>query len=88
MSENNNQPEVFSVPITQHDFGVIRASLQQSIRFWNHLVETGQYPNNFDEGMAKEIAKMSREVLEKVELILTMKPIPSHNVGVKSSTDG
>ena len=82
MSENNNQPEVFSVKISQQDFGVIRASLIHSYEFWKHTVETGEYPENFDEGKATEIMKMSREVLEKVELVLTMRPIPSHNVGV------
>ena len=79
---SGDEPKNISVPVTQEDFGVIRASLLQSIRFWNHLVETGEYPENFDEGRAREIVKMSQDVLEKVELILTMKPIPSHNVGV------
>ena len=82
MNENNNQPEVFSVKISQQDFGVIRASLIHSYEFWKHVVEIGEYPENFDEGKATEIMKMSREVLEKVEMILTMKPIPSPNVGV------
>ena len=53
-----------------------------SYEFWKHTVETREYPENFDEGKATEIMKMNREVLEKVELILTMKPLPSHNVGV------
>ena len=80
MSEN--KPETISVPITQQDFGVIRASLIHSYEFWKHVVETGEYPETFDEGRAKELILMNQEVLEKINLILTMKPISSHNVGV------
>ena len=80
MSEN--KPETISVPITQQDFGVIRASLIHSYEFWKHVVETGEYPETFDEGRAKELILMNQEVLEKINLIITMKPISSHNVGV------
>jgi len=79
---SGNNPERISVRVTQQDFGVIRASLIHSYEFWKHVVETGEYPENFDEGKAKELILMNQEVLEKVEMILTMKPIPSHNVGV------
>jgi hypothetical protein len=79
---SGNNPERISVHVTQQDFGVIRASLIHSYEFWKHVVETGEYPENFDEGKAKELILMNQEVLEKVEMILTMKPIPSHNVGV------
>ncbi len=79
---NENKPETISVPITQQDFGVIRASLIHSYEFWKHVVETGEYPETFDEGRAKELILMNQEVLEKINLILTMKPISSHNVGV------
>ena len=76
MSEN------VSVPVTQQDFMVIRASLHHSISFWDHVIGTGEYPEGFDEGKGREILQMSRDVMEKVEMILTMKPLPSHNVGV------
>ena len=84
MSEDNQ--ERISIRVTQQDFGVIRASLQQAISFWEHMVATGQYPENFNEDGAREIVKMNQEVLEKVEMILAMNPLPSHNVGV--CTDG
>jgi hypothetical protein len=80
MSED--KPETFSVHVTQQDYGVIRASLIHSYEFWKHVVETGEYPEYFDEGKAKELILMNQEVLEKINLILTMKPISSHNVGV------
>ena len=73
MSED--KPETFSVHVTQQDFGVIRASLMNSYEFWKHVVETGEYPENFDEGRAKELILMNQEVLEKINLILTMRPI-------------
>ena len=73
MSED--KPETFSVHVTQQDFGVIRASLMHSYEFWQHTVETGEYPENFDEGRAKELILMNQEVLEKINLILTMRPI-------------
>ena len=79
---NENKPETISVPITQQDFGVIRASLIHSYEFWKHVVETGEYPETFDECKARELILMNQEVLEKINLILTMKPISSHNVGV------
>ena len=69
------KPETFSVHVTQQDFGVIRASLMHSYEFWKHVVETGEYPENFDEGRAKELILMNQEVLEKINLILTMRPI-------------
>ncbi len=78
----DNQPETVSVPVTQQDFMVIRASLHHSISFWGHALETGEYPENFDEGKAKEILQMSQEVMEKVNKILTLRPLNSHNVGV------
>lgn len=78
----DNQPETVSVPVTQQDFMVIRASLHHSISFWGHVLETKEYPENFDEGKAREILTMSQDVMEKVNMILTMKPIPSPNVGV------
>jgi hypothetical protein len=80
MSED--KPETFSVHVTQQDFGVIRASLIHSYEFWKHVVETGEYPENFDEGKAKELILMNQEVLHKIQTILSMKPIPSPNVGV------
>jgi hypothetical protein len=46
------------------------------------VVETGEYPENFDEGKAKELILMNQEVLHKIQTILSMKPIPSPNVGV------
>ena len=52
MSED--KPETFSVHVTQQDFGVIRASLIHSYEFWKHVVETGEYPENFDEGKGFE----------------------------------
>ena len=79
---NENKPETISVHVTQQDFGVIRASLIHSYEFWKHVVETGEYPKTFDEGKARELILMNQEVLEKINLILTMKPISSHNVGV------
>jgi hypothetical protein len=54
MSED--KPETFSVHVTQQDFGVIRASLIHSYEFWKHVVETGEYPENFDEGKAKAVS--------------------------------
>ena len=78
----DNQPETVSAPVTQQDFMVIRASLHHTISFWGHALETGEYPENFDEGKAREILTMSRDVIEKVNMILTMKPISSPNVGV------
>ena len=78
----DNQPETVSVPVTQQDFMVIRASLHHSISFWGHALETGEYPENFDEGKAKEILQMSQEVMHKIQAILSMNPLPSHNVGV------
>jgi len=78
----DNQPETVSVPVTQQDFMVIRASLHHSISFWGHALETGEYPENFDEGKAREILTMSQDVMEKIQAILSMKPLPSHNVGV------
>ena len=69
------KPVTFSVHVTQQDFGVIRASLMHSYEFWKHVVETGEYPENFDEGRAKELILMNQEVLEKINLILTMRPI-------------
>jgi hypothetical protein len=80
MSED--KPETFSVHVTQQDFGVIRASLIHSYEFWKHVVETGEYPENFDEGKARELILMNQEVLHKIQTILSMKPIPSPNVGV------
>lgn len=77
---DNNKP--FSVAVTQADFGVIRASLIHSVEFWKHTILTGDYPEKFDEGKAKELVKINQSVLEKVETILTMTPIPSSNVGV------
>ena len=71
MSED--KPETFSVHVTQQDFGVIRASLMHSYEFWKHVVETGDYPETFDEGKAKELILMNREVLEKIDKILSMK---------------
>ena len=78
----DNQSETVSVPVTQQDFMVIRASLHHSISFWGHALETGEYPENFDEGKAREIITMSQEVMHKIQAILSMKPLPSHNVGV------
>ena len=71
MSED--KPEIFSVHVTQQDFGVIRASLMHSYEFWQHTIETGDYPETFDEGKAKELILMNREVLEKIDKILSMK---------------
>ena len=71
MSED--KPETFWVHVTQQDFGVIRASLMHSYEFWQHTVETGDYPETFDEGKAKELILMNREVLEKIDKILSMK---------------
>lgn len=71
MSED--KPETFWVHVTQQDFGVIRASLMHSYEFWQHTVETGDYPETFDEGRAKELILMNREVLEKIDKILSMK---------------
>ena len=79
---SGDKPETFSVHVTQQDFGVIRASLIHSYEFWKHVVETGEYPENFDEGKARELILMNQEVLEKVNKILTLRPLNSHNVGV------
>ena len=68
---SGDKPETVSVHVTQQDFGVIRASLIHSYEFWKHVVEIGEYPENFDEGKARELILMNQEVLEKINLILT-----------------
>lgn len=82
MSEQQENPEIFSVAITQQDFMVIRASLHHTVSFWAHVLETGEFPEGFDGEKGREILQMSEEVLEKVNLVLTMKPVNSPNVGV------
>ena len=74
--------EQISVPVTQEDFILIRASLHHTISSFKHVLETSEYPPGFNEEGVRSLIVMNTELLEKINLILTLKPLPSHNVGV------
>ena len=74
--------EKISVPLTKNDFILIRAALHQTISSFKYILETGVYPEGFNQEGVSELISMNSELLEKVEIILTLKPVPSHNVGV------
>ena len=77
--------EQISVPVTQEDLKVIFACCLNTHNLFKLALENDhlktQVGNLTDEELVRWLNSIEG-VMEKVEMILTLKPIPSHNVGV------